>query len=57
MKDALAVTGITPDPAEDRLVAYGTMQNIVREGVGDVCLKFYYGPCRKGVPPLPVNDN
>lgn len=55
VKRPLAVSGVTPDPAEDHLVAYGTMQNIVREGAGDVGLKLYSGASRKGVSSLPVN--
>ena len=57
VKDTLAVTGVTPDSAKNHLVAYGTIQNIVREGVGDVGLELYCGAGRKGVPSLPVHGN
>lgn len=57
MKGTLAVPGITSDPAKDRFVTYGTMQNVVRERVGDVCLELYCGAGRKGVPPLPARGD
>lgn len=57
VKHTLAVASITSDPAEDHLVAYGTMQNIVLEGVGDVRLELYRRASRKGVPSLPAHEN
>lgn len=56
VEHSLTVPGITPDPAEDHLVAYGAVQNIVREGIGDVGLKLYSGASRKGIPPFPVHE-
>ena len=57
MKYSLAISGIAPDPAEDHLMADGTMQDIVQEGVGNVGLKLYGRAGRKGISPLPVYEN
>lgn len=57
VKHALAIAGVTLDPAEDHLMANGAMQNVVREVVGDIGLKLYRGTGRKRIPPLPVDDD
>ena len=57
VKHPFAVPRVTPHPAEDHLVAHGAMDDIVREGVGDVRLKLHDGAGRKGVPPLPTVAN
>lgn len=56
VKCAFAITGITPDPAEDHLVANGAVQDVVWEGVGDIGLKFYSGAGRKSVSSLPARE-
>ena len=57
VKCALAIAGATLDPAEDHLVADGTMEDVVREVIRDVRLELHHGVSRKGVSPLPIHNN